>query len=334
MRYNTRMDIYRKCDLAAGDSVTVSRQGRVTAYTLRNAGGSGIVEAHELFEGAQVLYDDMHLSTFGEGGEEVGAFVVEHCRFGRFEGAFRDGRQFFLGAGDVCVHRVVNRSAFSSRFPTRHYHGITVMLDLPAGDFSEFLRLSGIDLAALSQKYFSKDISCVIRGDERAGRIFEDFYRARENKDVGYLRLKLAELLHFLQEFSPQENAAQAQALPPDIVSAMKSAEEYLWENLASPLTVKELGAKFGFSATSFKNYFKTVFGYPVHEYIFTCRMQIAQYELVRTDKKISAVAREAGYASASKFSDAFRRFSGQSPREYRKNNILSEWSIIMPVRD
>lgn len=63
MRYNTRMDIYRKCDLAAGDSVTVSRQGRVTAYTLRNAGGSGIVEAHELFEGAQVLYDDMHLNA-------------------------------------------------------------------------------------------------------------------------------------------------------------------------------------------------------------------------------------------------------------------------------
>lgn len=327
------MEIYRQSDLAPGDRISVSREGNITTYTLSNASGSGTVESHELFCGAQLLFDDMHMDTFGEGGSDAGGFIVEHCRFGRFEGSFCDGRQFFLGAGDVCVHHMVDRKVFSSRFPTRHYHGITLIFDLPQGAFADFLRFSGIDFSSLTAKYLSKDISCVIRANERACRIFSDLYGAREKKDAGYFRLKVTELLHFLQDFSPAGNEAKTHTLPADVVRAMKEAEEYLWSDLSAPHTVRSLSAKFGFSPTSFKCYFKTVFGYPVHEYIFTCRMQLAQYDLVTSDKKIAAVARGAGYRNVSKFSDAFKRFSGVSPREYRKNKTLSEWSILMPSR-
>lgn len=110
MRYNTRMDIYRKCDLAAGDSVTVSRQGRVTACTLRNAGGSGIVEAHELFEGAQVLYDDMHLSTFGA--PLARSSLCEQDRSSLF------GRSSFINARSAKREAPIRLS--DSRPPPRH----------------------------------------------------------------------------------------------------------------------------------------------------------------------------------------------------------------------
>lgn len=334
LRYNESMEIYRQSDLRDGDEIRLRRDGNMTTYTLLNGSGEGTVEAHELFCGAQLLFDDMHMDTFGEGGARVSAFVVEHCRSGRFEGTFCDGRQFFLGAGDVCVHNVVDRNAFASCFPTRHYHGATVMLNLPEGDFAEFLRISGIDLAALAQKFLSKDISCVIRGDAGAGRIFADIYAAREKRDIGYFRLKLAELLHFLQRYAPNAGIRRTQTLPADIVRAMKDAEEYLWRHLSVPLSIGGLSEKFGFSPTSFKHYFKMIYGFPVHEYLFTCRMQIAQHELVKTNKKISAIAREAGYKNVSKFSEAFKRFSGISPRAYRGNHVLSEWSIFMPARD
>jgi AraC-like DNA-binding protein len=58
--------------------------------------------------------------------------------------------------------------------------------------------------------------------------------------------------------------------------------------------------------------------GYPPIQYLTRWRMQLAARRLTERGAKVAAVAQEVGYDSEAAFSRAFKKFSGQSPSEWR----------------
>ncbi len=328
------MEIYNEKYLREGDKISVEKKADCAVYRLSNAGGSGRITEYEIFEDVSVLFDDMHLESFGEGTRGAYALHIEHCKQGRFEAAFSDGRRFYLGAGDICVHNIDYGDIAESSMPYRHYHGITIMIKSAKDErFRELLAAIGVDFEKIAADTTAAGGLYIIRATERIEHIFDELYRVTPQNRTGYFKLKLLELLLFLSGTKHTATETQKHFLPKENADLLKKVELYLWENISLPLTIPRLSEIFGISPTSLKSGFRILYGCPIHAYLNICRMQTAAYKLVKTQEKIADIARQTGYKSESKFSKSFVRFSGKTPRDYRKDAILSDWSIISPVR-
>ena len=82
--------------------------------------------------------------------------------------------------------------------------------------------------------------------------------------------------------------------------------------------TLDELAAECGGSRSALVGRFTQLMGYPPIQYLTRWRMQLAARRLSERGVKIAAVAQEVGYDSEAAFSRAFKKFSGQSPSEWR----------------
>ncbi len=86
----------------------------------------------------------------------------------------------------------------------------------------------------------------------------------------------------------------------------------------ARPWTLDELAAECGASRSALGGRFTQLMGYPPIQYLTRWRMQLAARRLNERGAKVAAVAQEVGYDSEAAFSRAFKRYSGQSPSEWR----------------
>jgi len=86
----------------------------------------------------------------------------------------------------------------------------------------------------------------------------------------------------------------------------------------ARPWTLDELAGNCGASRSALVGRFTQLMGYPPIQYLTRWRMQLAARRLTERGAKVAAVAQEVGYDSEAAFSRAFKKFSGQSPSEWR----------------
>ena len=317
--------------LCPGDSAEVVYKEDCAEYHLHNAGGEGRITAYPAFDGVSVLYDDMHLETFGEGTTGKYELIIEHCRQGRFEAGMRDGRRFYIGAGDICLHNMDYGDINVASMPYRHYHGCTVMIkDASDGLFQSFLKGAGVNFDGLVAATRSCRGVRLVGQSEKTARIFEDIYRAGGEERRGILRLRVVELLLVLgRELSEKFN--QTRAIHPEVAELIKSIERYIWKNLGGDLSLAELCVRFCISATSLKTYFKIMYGCPIHAYISTCRMQVAAKMLSCGTEKVSEVARAVGYRNGSKFAQSFLKYSGCTPVRWRAERRTADWAFFSP---
>jgi AraC-like DNA-binding protein len=82
--------------------------------------------------------------------------------------------------------------------------------------------------------------------------------------------------------------------------------------------TLDELAGECGASRSALVGRFTQLMGYPPIQYLTRWRMQLAARRLTERGAKVATVAQEVGYDSEAAFSRAFKKFSGQSPSEWR----------------
>lgn len=111
------------------------------------------------------------------------------------------------------------------------------------------------------------------------------------------------------------ENIGWLSALRDPLVSR---AIALLHAQPARSWTLEELAAESGASRSGLASRFTHLMGYPPIQYLTRWRMQLAAKRLNDRGAKIAAVAQEVGYDSEAAFSRAFKKFSGQSPSEWR----------------
>ena len=93
----------------------------------------------------------------------------------------------------------------------------------------------------------------------------------------------------------------------------------YLVENLDKRITIEALARQFLMNTTTLKDGFKTLYGTSIAAHIKEHRMEKAAQLLCQGALPISAISRQVGYTSQSKFSAAFSQQYGVAPLEYRK---------------
>jgi len=99
----------------------------------------------------------------------------------------------------------------------------------------------------------------------------------------------------------------------------------YVNENLNDPnLTLSIVAKEVAFmNASYFGRLFKKVTGFFYTQYVMNCRLEKAKQILTDTDYKICDVASMVGFGDSEKyFGQAFKRYTGMTPGEYRNQKI------------
>ncbi len=106
--------------------------------------------------------------------------------------------------------------------------------------------------------------------------------------------------------------------------SGIQAALKYIEPRISSPLTLYEIASAAGLSPNYFSLLFKKACKISLWDYIVSKRVEIAQRMLTANPHmNILDIALSCGFNSTANFNKAFRRFSGITPKEYRKSDDL-----------
>jgi len=292
-----------------------------------NETGEMLLTEYQVFAGIKLIYKDVHMYHYEpEGQKQNSVLEINHCREGRYE--YQIGRQYYyLASGDLSVSRNPETEAF---FPTRHYHGISIRIDTEKAPecLSCFLDDVNVRPAMLMKKFCSDQPCFIIRSTESLEHIFSELYTVPESIRMGYLKIKVLELLLFLSSLDTRISQTGQHSCPPSQVRLAKAVCSYVCANMSRHFTIGELSETFQVSPTQLKKSFRNVYGNSVYAYVRTQKMLSAARLLQETDRTVLDIAGECGYDNGSKFSKAFREVMGMTPRDFRNHKNLPLESV------
>ena len=100
----------------------------------------------------------------------------------------------------------------------------------------------------------------------------------------------------------------------------LKLVLDYIEENLARPITLRQLADLTGVSSRHFERAFRQTMGVPPHGYVLQRRVTAARHLMLdQPTLAIHEVALRSGFSGSSHFAAAFRRRTGYTPGEFRR---------------
>ena len=181
--------------------------------------------------------------------------------------------------------------------------------------------------ARLLVKFLPKMV-LIRRGDLGAGRvrrlvelIAEETSERRPGKELVLERLvevMLVEALRFQPEVEKNEKGLLAGLRDPGLAKALRR----IHEDVADRWTVAELARVAGTSRAVFAERFMRIVGMPPMEYVLEWRIAVAKDLLRRKRTPLAEVAAQIGYHSASAFSTAFTRHTGEAPSAFSRASL------------
>ncbi len=108
---------------------------------------------------------------------------------------------------------------------------------------------------------------------------------------------------------------------PVSVSEDIESVMEYINLNYHLPITLDEIANKVNLSPTYLSKKFRRVTGVTFKEYLNYIRIRKASQALLTTDDSITQIAADCGFNGSNYFKDIFRKTTGYSPREFRKQS-------------
>ena len=99
-------------------------------------------------------------------------------------------------------------------------------------------------------------------------------------------------------------------------------AISYIQGHLTDKLSVEDIAANAGYSASYFSHLFAEETGMSPYQFVMKSRVEHSQQLLKTTRLAVQEIAFQCGFNSAANFCYTFRRMTGVSPHEYRKRPL------------
>lgn len=292
-----------------------------SAFHLENESGTGDITVYQVFPGMELVYNDMHMEYCNKTQiPRPGLLEINYCREGRCECVFGEHSYCYMSAGNLSLCSLQEKSHTSS-FPTAHYHGITITIDLAGitDEMKRILELLSIDLPRISE--FTENQDFYMAGANDAVRhIFSELYTVQDHIKSSYIRIKLLELLLILTEMDFDATKKDYVYYSKAQRDCIRQIHDFIVEHITEHYTIEELAERFEISPTAMKNCFKGIYGVPVYTYFRTYRLQIAEKLLREGQLSVTEIAARIGYINPNKFTSAFHAEYGMTPTEYKKN--------------
>lgn len=290
---------------------------------MKEDGGDGLMTIYRVFDGVYLMYSDFHMShCFSRFASTASIFCIDHCREGRMEHRAENDKHYYVEAGDLRLDRRIHHSG-DVNFPVSHYHGLTIgfFMDHAKKAVQEAMPGVSVDLLALADKFCRDGGSYILRKNASIEHIFSELYNVPSAIRMDYFKIKVMELLIFLQALERSKNEDERPYFYSDQIEKIKAVHKLLTENPAKNYTTKALANQFDMSVNALKSGFKGVYGSPIYTYIRTYKMNLAASMLVTDrNKKIIEIASGVGYDNPSKFAAAFKDVFDMTPAKYRNN--------------
>ena len=149
--------------------------------------------------------------------------------------------------------------------------------------------------------------------------LFETADFLTEEERFDYYGIKTLEILYLmctkLYRNSRENNTMQDSYL----VKTIADMKTYMEDHLDEKVTINFLSKHFHISSTTFKNTFRRIYGFSVHQWLLETRMKRAAELLCHTPMTILQISQAVGYEGVSQFNVIFKRHYGITPRQYRK---------------
>lgn len=308
-----------------GDNVQkICENETCVVYRVQDSSGEGRMTFYPVFPGCCLIYNDFHLEQCYSGFcPRMELFCIDHCREGRIEWNMQQNQYVYLEAGDMQVNsRVYHASEFY--FPLRHYHGLTIGFDIREAEKSLPHVMEGftVDLRKLREKFCPDNRAFIMRAGAQIDHIFSELYHLPEQVRLPYFKIKVLELLLFLDVLEVPVGGEERPYFHKKQVDKVKEMVRLLTGDLEHWYTLEELSKRFDFPVTSLKQCFKGIYGCSVSAYMKEYRMNVAALMIKNTQDSVMEVAAKVGYSNPGKFAAAFRSVVGMTPTEYRKNVV------------
>lgn len=240
---------------------------------------------------------------------------INYCKSGRAARRLTDGSRVCLHPGDFSLHRMDAPTEPEITFPTGEYSGLVIWIDLreAAADPPEPLRQTG--LFSQTEKFCRDTSVSILAENEQTEGIFSGFYHQPEELRLPYQKLKVLELLLYLQKSAyTRQNQVSAEQ-----VEVVREIHDQLIRQIGQRITIEELSRQYLINPTTLKTAFKAVYGTSIAAHMKEHRMRMAAQMLRETNRSISEIAQAVGYDSQSKFTEAFKAFFHTLPRDYKR---------------
>lgn len=201
-------------------------------------------------------------------------------------------------------------------------------LPLPIGLLCATDRLA--HLAALSAKEsglrIPQDLAVIGVGNSRMESLQAGIALSSFDLSLGEIGIKAGALMaDLIRRKSTGVSSVQIMAKLHERDSSLRSASgvtralAYLRSNPGTSMSAGEMARLAGMSRRSFEMALQAECGKSPGVLLQGMRLERAKQLLKTDDRKIAEIGRECGYQEASVFSSAFKRWTGKSPRDYRK---------------
>lgn len=119
----------------------------------------------------------------------------------------------------------------------------------------------------------------------------------------------------------PKEGSAVGET---KVQNSIDDIKDYINKHFAERLSASEIGEHFHYSPAYLSALFKEQAGINLTAYIENVRMEWAKYYMDTGALSITDIALKTGYSDISYFSKVFKKYTGMSPREYKKESCHS----------
>ena len=159
---------------------------------------------------------------------------------------------------------------------------------------------------------------------EAYGRVFETLIahllETGYDEESDFVNARLLELFYYLSRDS-RNNRSCPVSFDKNRNRFIPKAVDFIRENYHRRLTLEEIASVAGYSPNYFHHVFSSVFGKTPQQFLLEERIRHAKLLLVGTEKTISEIAYECGFASQSHFSLRFKEATYCTPGEYRQRS-------------
>ena len=148
-------------------------------------------------------------------------------------------------------------------------------------------------------------------------------HRRREAPNAALMaRLMFHSLLVVILRDHDRHSSVASQK--PMVTWRVRRAREWLDAHLdASSLALSELSSVAKVTPSALRSRFKIETGETIHEYWLRRRIEEARQRLSNTDDEITLIAHELGFSSSQYFATVYRKQTGVSPGEYRRQRTI-----------
>jgi AraC-like DNA-binding protein len=153
-----------------------------------------------------------------------------------------------------------------------------------------------------------------------AGRILQYIQNELFSQEIGYhtrVNHLIDELFILItRQLTRQSNPGR------DFPKTFMNLEHTLRQNLSHQWTVEEMAALVGLGSTVFNDKVKKYSGFSPINYLINIRISEAIKLLKRQDISLTDIALDTGFYSSQHFSTTFKKLTGYTPSEFRKNHL------------